>query len=320
MYKNISLADNILIYLRKPLDFLGTYKVLFTVSNWYDVFFFWLGIKKRVVLKPKRGSSKEIRSKEQFVEFFNTNTLITEGAYDELQIRIGSNDVSFSFDGKRIRLHADSELQKGNVIRLIRENFYEEQYGMLDVKGKTVLDIGANIGDTAIYFALKGAKRVYALEPFPRSYDLLVKNIRANGLEGSIVAINEGCGGKSAYMNVSESYESHGSSRLQGFRTGKRVRISRLSEILKRLGINDAVLKLDCEGCEYGIILGSDEEALHSFSEMAIEAHHGYLDLVGKLEESGFDVSKTVPKLPINVRTGKDVMLLNMLHAQRAIL
>jgi len=44
-------------------------------------------------------------------------------------------------------------------------------YDWLDVKGKRVLDVGASIGDTAVYFALRGAREVVAFEPthFPIS-------------------------------------------------------------------------------------------------------------------------------------------------------
>jgi len=32
----------------------------------------------------------------------------------------------------------------------------------VDVKNKSIVDIGAFVGDTAIYFAIKGAKKVVA--------------------------------------------------------------------------------------------------------------------------------------------------------------
>jgi FkbM family methyltransferase len=317
MYKNISLADNVLIYLRKPLDFISTYKVLFTVSNWYDVLLFRAGIKKRVVLRPKGGIERGIRSRKEFVEFFNENPLISQAAVRRLRIKKERDGVTFVFGGRRLRLYAGSALQQGNAVRLIRENFSDEQYRMLNVKGKVVVDIGANVGDTAMYFALKGAKHVYAFEPFPYSYGLLCKNIKANGFEGLITPVNEGCGGRPSYLDIPEDYESHGSSELKSFRKGRKVKVSSLSDVVERFRIKDAVLKMDCEGCEYGIVLDSDGKTLGSFSEMAIEAHHGYLNLERKLRASGFTVERSVPKLPINVRTESNNMLLNVLHCVR---
>ena len=58
--------------------------------------------------------------------------------------------------------------------------------------GMVVIDVGANFG----YYTMIAAKRlhgtglVYAFEPDPNSYDLLVKNTRLNGYS-NVVAINK---------------------------------------------------------------------------------------------------------------------------------
>jgi len=49
----------------------------------------------------------------------------------------------------------------------------------LDVKGKVVIDVGAYIGDSAIYFALKGARKVIALESHPGTFAEMLDNIKA---------------------------------------------------------------------------------------------------------------------------------------------
>lgn len=72
--------------------------------------------------------------------------------------------------------------------------FGQEIYGEIDYNGMTVLDIGANIADSAIYFALNGAKRVVALEPFPVTYDFALRNVEANGFVDKITIINGGIG------------------------------------------------------------------------------------------------------------------------------
>ncbi|MCC6017275.1 MAG: FkbM family methyltransferase, partial [Desulfurococcaceae archaeon] len=53
----------------------------------------------------------------------------------------------------------------------------------LNVEDKVVVDVGAFIGDSSIYFALRGARRVIAVEPHPEAYKVMVENIRLNGLE-----------------------------------------------------------------------------------------------------------------------------------------
>ena len=65
---------------------------------------------------------------------------------------------------------------------IVRENFVGGAYDDLDVGGRTVVDVGAGVGDTEILFALRGARRVVALEPYPSLYGEALINIRANGI------------------------------------------------------------------------------------------------------------------------------------------
>ena len=45
------------------------------------------------------------------------------------------------------------------------------------LEGRTVIDIGANIADSSIYFAFEDAAHVIALEPYPTNYRIAKKNI-----------------------------------------------------------------------------------------------------------------------------------------------
>jgi len=46
--------------------------------------------------------------------------------------------------------------------------FGSEEFKSMNFLNKIVLDIGANIGDSSIYYATLGAKKVMAVEPFPK--------------------------------------------------------------------------------------------------------------------------------------------------------
>ena len=78
--------------------------------------------------------------------------------------------------------------------------FIREEYKWLKPKGNIVIDIGANIADSSIYFASKGATKVIALEPCPYSYRLAYENILNNGYKQKIVLLNAGYGKNSEYM------------------------------------------------------------------------------------------------------------------------
>jgi FkbM family methyltransferase len=58
-----------------------------------------------------------------------------------------------------------------------------------------VFNVGTNIGNNAIYWAVKAnTSRVYAFEPIPFTFSLLKRNIELNGLEGKLIPINVAVG------------------------------------------------------------------------------------------------------------------------------
>jgi len=83
-------------------------------------------------------------------------------------------------------------------------------YDWLDVKGRRVLDVGASIGDTAVYFALRGAREVVAFEPYPFPYGYALKNVDANGLK-NVKVINAGVSGHDGTVKVTKGETTTGS-------------------------------------------------------------------------------------------------------------
>jgi len=72
--------------------------------------------------------------------------------------------------------------------------FGSEDYKILKPENEIVIDIGANIGDSPIYFALNKAKYVIPLEPYPTTFNLAVQNIKVNNLNDKITILNSGYG------------------------------------------------------------------------------------------------------------------------------
>jgi hypothetical protein len=62
-------------------------------------------------------------------------------------------DLVFAVDGRAL----------ASDLHLISRLFGASEYDFLDFAGSVVMDIGANIGDSAIYFARRGARHVHAL-------------------------------------------------------------------------------------------------------------------------------------------------------------
>jgi len=60
--------------------------------------------------------------------------------------------------------------------------FHYGEYEPLSVEGRVVVDIGAFVGDSAMHFALRSARRVIAIEPHPGAYAEMLDNIRLNNM------------------------------------------------------------------------------------------------------------------------------------------
>lgn len=152
--------------------------------------------------------------------------------------------------------------------------FEDGMYDFVDVRNKTVVDIGAFVGDTSIYFALKGAKKVYAIEPHPGAYEELVENVRINALEEKVIPLNIAVGDREGFITISNVKTTQAPVTLfkefEG--NGVKVKMKTLSSLVEKYAIETNVLKMDCEGCEYDVIL-NDYEMVSKFDQLAFEYH-----------------------------------------------
>jgi len=177
------------------------------------------------------------------------------------------------------------------------------EYEPSNVKDRVVVDIGAYVGDSAVYFALKGAKRVIAIEPHPSAFSEMLDNIRLNNMESVIIPINAGLASKPGKVcvenvDVSNTYNIY-------HRPGdcpNTVPAVTLSDLMDKFGIdpNDAVLKMDCEGCEFDVIL-NDYEHVRLFRELILEYHSNVNKLLKVLSRD----------YECNVRGGEDLGIMH---------
>ncbi len=277
-------------------------KFLSTVDNWYDVLFLYAGFKKKgFFLKFRNGYRVKIKSIDDLLHIVDRAEVQKDLIKSfEIPFEAKDNVVSFKFTGKKLHFYYDTEKQLLNTIASIRDIYFKDEYARLNVKGKVVVDIGAHIADTAIYFALKGAAHVYCFEPYPHSYRIAKKNVKLNGLEDRITVFNEACGAKESSIVLDPHYGSVSGDDLKKFKKGQRIRIETLSNIVNRLKMKNPVLKMDCEGYEYGIVLGTKSKVLRLFDQIILEYHYGYLNLEKKLRSDGFRVWHSGPKKTIN--------------------
>jgi FkbM family methyltransferase len=124
--------------------------------------------------------------------------------YDRLRIKpfiLGrvESDVYFRRGGKIKLLQIEKngikikyrEVDKG----IIDEVFEEDPYRIREIpKNGTVIDLGAHIGTVTLRCAIEQNCSVYAYEPNPPAYQLLLENIRLNQLENKVKAFNVAVG------------------------------------------------------------------------------------------------------------------------------
>jgi FkbM family methyltransferase len=229
------------------------------------------------------------------IHYDTENDLVTfEGIHYDMgndTVTLSSSSIPHLDDANRnLRLYGG--ITNGDIF----DTFLRNEYQFPPVKGKTVVDIGANIGDTPIYFAVRGASKVIALEPYPKNYELAKKNIEANGFSDRIVILLAGCAAECGFITIDPNKSGIFSPLIKS-KHGIRVPLLTLENIINENSISEAVLKMDCEGCEYETILSAPDYVLRHFSGIHIEYHYGYKDLKEKLEKSGFNVSVTKPAI-----------------------
>jgi len=191
--------------------------------------------------------------------------------------------------------------------------FLREEYKFLYVKDRDVIDIGMNIGDSTIYFAINGAKRVIGLEPYPYAFSIAEKNIKMNNIQNAIL-LNAGYGHDSKILVDDKKITSSSAGLIPSKNGGKEIPIHSLKTLFNKYEIKEAILKMDCEGCEYNL-LDEDEDILKRLRMIQIEYHYGYEKLKEKLENAGFNVQYTEPRKTYNPYASDPNMILGYIYA-----
>jgi FkbM family methyltransferase len=168
-----------------------------------------------------------------------------------------------------------------------------------DYTNKIVVDVGAECGDTPLYYASRGAK-VYAFEPMKAHFDAMIRNLSLNPeLAKRIIPINAAIGkdGMLKFYHSDQAdiagvssfvYNAHGDDVIvfddvQGYS---------LSSALVKFDIPHVdILKLDCKGCEFFI----KQKDLEKVEQVKIEyeafeyTKHNLNELTKVLDDSGFE-------------------------------
>lgn len=165
-----------------------------------------------------------------------------------------------------------------DALCMLDERFVADEYRWLDVEGRVIVDIGANIGDSVLYFVKRGAAYVYGYEPDASAYEAALRNLRLNDVTNAeVTKVAVGGGAPPA---------------SDGARDGVRTLNDIIDHVSKEHPGVGIVCKIDCEGCEYEIMESAHvRDALAPISQVMIEYHWRSPEpLVATLRGSGFEV------------------------------
>ena len=146
-----------------------------------------------------------------------------------------------------------------------------------------VLDVGANIGCTALLFGDIGSK-VYAFEPSPTTFKFLEQNVSDSGLN-NVCPINIGLGDKSGKYTLTFSPSNRSSgfvsnqTRAPEGRTVEDIVIRRLDDVIKSLSVPMVdFIKIDVEGFEANVLKGAEETIAKYQPRVVLELNHWCLN------------------------------------------
>jgi FkbM family methyltransferase len=160
-------------------------------------------------------------------------------------------------------------------IFFLNTNDYMDEY---KIKEKNiVVDVGAHIGYFSIYSSLnaKGGK-IFAFEPYAESFEILKRNLEINQIKNVIpqnLAVAKKTGTSSLYLKNNFAI---GNTIYKNKNTDKKIDIKTISlkDIIETNNILEIdILKLDCEGAEYDILLNLDNQTIQKINKIVSEMH-----------------------------------------------
>jgi len=221
-----------------------------------------------------------------YVQYRTAYAFIGEGAYELFTPEITRE--AWDNMEKRIRRAANhvykvDEFTIEGIARELVGTFVVQQYrydSIVEPKlGDIVFDIGAYVGDTALWFskAVGPQGKVYAFEPEPSNFAKLKANLERNKVTNVIplqLALSENEG----EMQVASA---GGSSIITQARTGTSVKVTTIDKFVEANTLPRVdFIKMDVEGYESKVLEGAHETIKTFKPSLALCAYHRGDDLI----------------------------------------
>lgn len=222
--------------------------------------------------------------------------------YPDLKIKNHLNGLIFMFSDVSIFVESPEE------IFIISEVFVEYDYNFLSKQSCILVDIGANIGISSLFFSrMSFVEKIYSFEPVPETYQQSKNNLALNESISKVVELNNFGLGKN---NRSEVFlfnkEMKGNTGVRGLLSPSyaacsnnfievEVSIRDTSEVFTEICIENkgkkVIVKMDCEGAEYEIFENlANSGVLNNIDVFMIEWHDkGPAEIEKVLQNANFN-------------------------------
>lgn len=142
------------------------------------------------------------------------------------------------------------------------------------VINRSVIDVGANLGMFSIMCAALGAPQVWACEPVSSTHDMLMQHTQRAQLQDRIHTVRAAITGAVQGPVMMGMHADSGKNSLYDVGThAEMVPTRTLAQLVSECTQDQILLKMDCEGAEYDILLDSHASTFDRIHTIMMETH-----------------------------------------------
>lgn len=160
---------------------------------------------------------------------------------------------------------------------VVKDTIIDDDYQVSTIKQpiKTIIDIGAGIGDFTLMVAKKFPQaKIFAFEPNPEQFFLLKENIKLNNVK-NVKNYKIAVGTKKFYLLNLFSFNIH-SSTVKTNESKKTIKVKGM-RLDKFINGKVDLIKIDCEGAEIDILKSISNNKMGLIEKIVIEYHNNII-------------------------------------------
>ena len=210
---------------------------------------------------------------------------------DEIEVRFAG--------GERLLLQKSMMLGLGTAYEIFVLDTYRCPRELPPESIRRIVDVGANVGYSAIYLAAKfPSARIDAFEPHPRHLEILRRSLRINRIEDRVRVCPVAVGIANGTCELIDAGAATGSAKNNAVlaRSDFGRLVAEVVDFFEAVSSGPIdLLKLDCEGAEYEILMDSRFRDL-PIRNLVMEWHateehpHAQRDLSERLRDLGWEI------------------------------